>query len=225
MSEDTLLWRRIDRSIESTPSNLNTEDICFYFRDYIDGGYGESRSNQLVLNLKITPYIKTENPWRWPYKVMAIEQCVLDYRQFFDRFLPANSSIPVRLVPMPPSKAKASPEYDNRMALIAERLAQIYPTTAVCDIFDVKWNMTPAHQGGSRIVSEIKDALIIEDAPLTEFSVVFLLDDMITSGAHYIACKELLQERYPRIVVAGLFWSRKKHEDPSYYYFNANAGD
>ena len=46
MSENTLLWRRIDRSIESTPNKLNTEDICFYFHDYIDGGYVASPLNQ-----------------------------------------------------------------------------------------------------------------------------------------------------------------------------------
>jgi len=72
--------------------------------------------------------------------------------------------------------------------------------------------MTPAHLGGSREVSEIKSLLILEDIPMDEFRVFFLLDDMITSGAHFIACKDLLVERFPEIRIAGLFWSRKKNE-------------
>jgi len=210
MLEETLQWRRIDRRIESTPSKLSLDDICFYYRDYIEGGHKASDSNQLVCNFKIEPHIENENPSRWAYKQLAVEQCIQDYKMFFNRFFAQNPAISVGLIPIPPSKGKSSIEYDNRMVRVAKCLEKGYLGITVCDVLDTNSLLLPAHLGGTREISEIKDCLSIELYSFDTYGVVFVLDDMITSGAHYVACKELLKEYHPNINVAGLFWSRKK---------------
>jgi len=222
MAEEDLQWRRIDRLIEATPSNLGDDDICFYYRDYIDGGYQASRSNQLVFNLKIEPHNKKQNPERWSYKEKAIKQCVNDFERFFSSFIARNSGFSICLIPVPPSKAKGDPDYDNRMVCVADSLEQIYPEVSCCDVFDVKAELEPSHLGGTRNKNTIKGSLILQGDLPKDHNVVFLLDDVITSGAHYCACKELLCEHYPDLRVAGLFWAKRKAEKYTYHIMNPN---
>ena len=64
-------WRKLDRRLEWDASALSTNDICYYYYDHTEGGYSQSRANQLVFNLKkpLTRQGKSD----WHYKIEAIE--------------------------------------------------------------------------------------------------------------------------------------------------------
>ncbi|MDR1184165.1 MAG: hypothetical protein LBK67_05150 [Coriobacteriales bacterium] len=221
MPEDETRWRLIDRRIESTPSKLSSSDVyCYYYRDYVEGGYSASTSNQLVLNLKITAGVLADNPSRSHYKDQALKQCVADYQLFFDGFTVRNTNVVVGIIPIPSSKPKNSPDCNDGMIRVAEQLEQYYPTLKFLDLFEVRHETQPSHLGGTRSIEEIKDLLVLNNASLDRFSVVFLLDDMITTGAHFVACRELLQKKYPDLMIAGLFWAKKKPNPYTYYYYS-----
>ena len=64
-------WRKLDRRLEWDASALSTNDICYYYYDHTEGGYSQSRANQLVFNLK-KPLIRRGKS-DWHYKIEAIE--------------------------------------------------------------------------------------------------------------------------------------------------------
>jgi len=206
MSDETLRWRRIETGSEAWRWVLNADDNCFYYRDYqASGGYQASESNQLVFNLKIAPQVETENSARWKHKLNAIEQCVFDFEQFFDSFIRTNKSLLIGVIPIPPSKVRSDPEYDDRMMVVANRLSDKYQQIDAHDAFERKASATPLHLGGTRRVSDAKDSMVLSDIQLDRYDVVFVIDDVITTGTSFVAYKELINECYPSLVVAGLF--------------------
>ncbi len=80
------------------------------------------------------------------------------------------------------------------------------------NLFDVRQDTVPAHYGGPRNVDAIRENLVLNypTSALLQFKVFLLVDDIITSGAHYIACKELLAEAVPVAQIAGIFWAKRQ---------------
>lgn len=71
----------------------------------------------------------------------------------------------------------------------------------------------PASQSDMpRSVSKIKAGMRFNEEEATRRPApekIIVLDDMITTGATYVACKELLMERFGEIPVYGLFIVRR----------------
>ncbi len=193
----TKLWKKLD-VVESPPVFMTPTDDCYYARDYIShGSYKASEANQLISNFKKHPKHKGTSSWR--YKEAAIDQFAREIAQVLGK------SISVAAIP--PSKLPEDPEYDSRLADCLARLKQIRPDLTVERPFVCRESTVPSHHGGSRRIDEIAANLKWRGLSVGCQTLV-LVDDVLTTGAHYQACKRILAREAAGVRVAGLFWAR-----------------
>jgi hypothetical protein len=101
---------KIDDLSRPDHTYLTAADDCYFIGEYTARrGYAFSSTNNLVLNFKKS--VQTRNTAQWPYKERAIGQSAAAFRAALnDEWLNVAT-----LVPIPPSKARADPLYDDRM--------------------------------------------------------------------------------------------------------------
>lgn len=198
-----MAWYRSDNSdIDS----LDAKDEVWINELYCPDVRDEHSSN--LWNLKKTTDRKGKPEWY--YKNEAIAKCS-EFLNNFD-FQEKNPTI----IPMPPSKKKGTPEYDDRLVQIINRVKK-----AKClDIFDVTESIESTHtQDQSKDLNAIQNNLEIsssEEIPDT----VYVLDDVITTGSHFKAVKSIILKMNPDARVIGLFFYKPEGSD--YYNFIRN---
>ncbi len=197
------LWKKLE-IVENPPARLGPDDECYYARDYIArGGYQASEANQLIANLKKHPRFKNTPSWR--YKQQAIERFAAE----LGGVLAANLTVAA----IPPSKIPSDPEYDSRLADTLTSLSRLRPDLQIMTPFRSRASTTPAHHGGSREVDEILANLEWLGLP-ESCRLLVLIDDVLTTGGHFRACKLLVARHAPAVRVAGLFWARTVWDIP-----------
>ncbi len=199
-------WRQIDDL--NRPYFLNENDICIYAREHVDGGYEASESNQMLFNYKKS--LDRKGMPDWHYKVHSIGLFAAELNELN---FPANSV----LIPAPTSNPRNSEHFDSRIEDSILKLIEFHPNLIFQPILDIKQSFPSAHAGGgSRKPFEIKKNILV--SPFTIEPVpkrVFLIDDMITTGGHFRACKDILLEKYPDLQVIGIFWAKHVFSDQS----------
>ena len=89
---------------------LTADDVCYFIGEYTARkGYAYSTTNNLVLNFKKTMDRRGLPEWR--YKGRAIGQAAVAFRTA----LGPRGVDALTFVPIPPSKAKGDPLYDDRL--------------------------------------------------------------------------------------------------------------
>ena len=162
--------------------------------------------SSLLYNLKKPTDRK--GTFEWDYKEKAITKC----SEFLNNFPKFKGTNPV-IIPMPPSKKKGTIEYDDRLVQIINKVEN-----AIClDIFDVKESVKSTHtQDQAKDLTAIQSNLeISENAQIP--NLVYVLDDVFTTGAHFKAIKNKILEINPNAQVIGLFFFKPEGED--YYNF------
>ena len=145
-------------------------------------------------------------PAEWRYKGLAIREAATAFRTALQGDLLDH----VTFVPIPPSKARGDPLYDDRLT---QMLSAIRPNAAM-DIREliVQTVTTPAaHGSDDRPAPEqvaqryrIDDRLVIPEP--TNIAIV---DDILTTGAHFRAVESVLSSRFPDARIVGLFLARR----------------
>lgn len=195
------LWKKLE-VVENPPIYLRRQDECYYARDYIShGGYQASEANQLISNYKKHPRFRQHAAWR--YRVAAVAQ----FAQELASILPPNSSVAV----MPSSKVPGHPDFDGRVADLERQLRSIRRDLRVEQAFSFLTSMEAAHQGGSREIEEIVANLAWHGIAPCER--IFIVDDVLTTGAHFRACKRVLAREVGRVDAVGVFWARTVWRD------------
>lgn len=182
---------------------LDAEDICYYAGEYTAGeGHAYSETNQLIHNFKKS--VDKRGSAQWQYKERAIAQAANIFRGAI------KADAQVTFVPVPPSKAKSDPMYDDRML----RLLQLVCTGRPADIRELvvqTRSSASAHLSASRprpedlIANYVLDESFSEPAPST----IFVVDDVLTTGCHFKAVKRVLGRRFPGASIVGLFIARR----------------
>jgi len=117
-------------------------------------------------------------------------------------------------VPIPPSKAKEHPLYDDRMTRM---LHQIRPTPPL-DIRElivqttstVAAHETPLRPTPQELQSRYKlDPAFVEPKP----SIILIVDDLLTTGAHFRAAKHTLTLAFPDTPIIAAFVARRALPD------------
>lgn len=206
-------WTRVDRAVHGGARNLNSKDQCYFYMDRQRGGWDKSEANQLIFNLKKGP--EREGCPDWHYKADAIEGFASDTARLLERF--SWRGMRPLLVPMPTSKSRFDELYDDRIVRVSQRASSLSGIDCL-EVFDLEASVVSAHFGGSRSIDGIKSNLIVldESALLSEYDVCLLVDDVLTTGAHFRACKEKLVERFPDLIVIGVFWAKQLPEEYVY---------
>lgn len=179
---------------------LNENDECRAIYTYTPRkGPGFSESNHLIYNFKFG--VGTD-------KNGAIEEvCKLIYSlnkwDIIKQFT---------WIPIPPSKSKDDPMYDDRLIKVLEGLKKHFPNFDYREVFINKKSRDPAHEAEKR--PESLDHMnnwgvnrnLLHD--LTDYVIIF--DDLITTGASFKAAQTLLQKIDSTINVVGLFIARSE---------------
>lgn len=184
------------------------EDDCWYLFNYTaNGGFNFSEANSLISNLK-KPVDQKALP-HYKHKTSAIRTVAGFFSKInFSKFT---------IVPIPPSKNKADPLYDDRMLQIIQQAFHGKQDVDVRELVIQNDSKIASHISKVRpTIKELKDNLSID--PVLSVSLrdtVLLVDDVLTTGAHFIAIKKLLKKEFPDIKVKGLFICRRALEDSS----------
>lgn len=182
---------------------LTAEDECFFFGEYTArAGYSYSSTNQIISNIKKKPNL--QGTPQWQHKVRDMRRVATAIRgainpQSFGTFA---------LVPIPPSKLRSDPEHDPRMAAIARMVS---PQADVRELIEATVARAPQHESEQRLSpQELVATLQINEAQcVSPPQNIILIDDVITTGCSFVACRTLLQQRFPGVPVWGIFAARR----------------
>ena len=196
----------IDNLSRPDHSFLESGDRCFFLWEYTPNrGYRFSETNNLILNFKKSPDRQGRPEWR--YKEKAIEEIA----EAFLRSLRNEWLRSVTLVPIPPSEARESPLYDDRMLRVLRRLGE-----KLCESLDIRElilqrtstaadHKAPQRQSLENLIDNYRfNEEVARPAPTS----IALFDDLLTTGRHFKAAKHLLQPLYPNMEILGIFVAR-----------------
>jgi hypothetical protein len=199
---------RIDDLTRSDHTFIEADDECLYLGEYnARKGYQFSETNNLIFNLK-KPMDRRGQPG-WAYKRRAIEMAGKEMRQALDALNEKWLSI-ATLVPMPPSKVKTDPMYDDRLI----QMLQVLGAGIEVDVRELivqRESTDPAHTTELRpriydlLGNYAVDESLVDPTP----RVIGLVDDVLTTGAHFKAAQQLLSDRFPGIKIYGFFVARR----------------
>jgi predicted amidophosphoribosyltransferase len=198
---------KIDASNRSAHFYLEEEHECFFFYEYMAReGPRFSDGNQFIFNLK-KPLSARGQP-HYQYKAQAITRAGAMLREAFNRspWVFENATI----APIPPSKLPTHPEYDDRMSRVV--IASCTNTNAdVREFITQCEGYCASHEQGSgaRLKPHELETIYELSASPPPKSVVILVDDVLTTGAHFLAARSLILRHYPRTRVIGFFLARR----------------
>jgi hypothetical protein len=197
----TLRWLLLDETIQDPPVYIHPpDDRCYYAREYISkGGFTSSDANQLISNFK-KPTGRRGKP-EWRYKEAAVRK----FAEELSSLLGAGWLVSF----IPTSKLKTDPEYDSRFEDTLGHLSQLRPDLRTGEVIHLREAMDPFHTSGAgtRHPDRFYEKIGWTGLP-DEITGVVLIDDLLTSGSHFIACKRLILERKPGVQVIGAFWAK-----------------
>jgi hypothetical protein len=197
--------RRIDEQSLPDHVRLCADDECLFLYEYTSGkDYSFSVVNSLVSNLK-----KKSGAGGYHYKALAIAQSA----QSFCAAINSRWLDGATLVPVPPSKAKGDPEYDDRMTRVCRQI-RAAPALDVRELVVQRYSLPAAHEGQRPSVDDLLESYQLDENlanPPPRWIGVF--DDVLTVGTHFVAMKTVLSDRFPGVRISGFFIARRVFPD------------
>jgi hypothetical protein len=203
--------QKIDEHTRPDHWYLDQDDECYYLFEYTPRQQPPYDAiNDLIFNLK-KPVDRRGRP-EYYYKERDIERSGEFLRSAInDEWLPT-----AILVPIPCSKTKDHPLYDDRILQIINRMT----AGLNCDIRELVFQTESleSFHGGCRMPPhqlrqyiQMDEALCLGKQPRE----VTLFDDVLTTGSHFKAIKSVIQDHWPDVQVSGIFIARRyiPHDD------------
>jgi hypothetical protein len=184
---------------------LTPADECYYFCDYTAGaGFDFTPSNSFILHLK-------KLVWRrgladYPHKGRAIEQATLLLRDVFEDSFYATATF----APIPPSKSESNTEYDDRMWRIVLGVCRGKggdPRRLI--VQTASYATSRSNIDGHQMRPEDLLAIYRIDKPQPPRLTVCLFDDILATGCHFKAAKQLIKSEFPAVNCIGIFLARQ----------------
>lgn len=195
----------IDDLLREDHAHLGSDHRCYFMREYTSRqGYAYSETNDLIHNFK-KPAERRGRP-EWAHKERALQRLAKELRvAISEKFLTS-----VTLVPMPPSRARNDPLYDDRMT----RLLSVMTEGLDADVRELLLqpsSTTPAHETEERRdPARIAANLLVNDAAAAPSPrTIAVFDDVLTTGAHFSAASIVLRRAFPDSRVIGIFIARR----------------
>ena len=187
---------------------LRRTDVCRYLGRYAPGkGPDYSATNRLILDFKMAP--PRGGRAELPLKEKAIAAVAAALRGALDGSVLERAVF----VPVPPSKAKDDDGYDDRLVRMLRAVRPERPLD-LRELIVQRHSVEPSHRRAARLRPwEIEELYRIDEAVAApQAGLVIVVDDLLTSGAHFRAAQQVLWRRFPDIDVAGLFLARRVAE-------------
>jgi hypothetical protein len=203
-------FSKVDRLILQSGHHyyLDENDECYFMGEYTARrGYNFGETNQLIFNLKKGMERATLPDFR--YKAQAIETAGFLLRKYLAHPNNIASLHSSTLVPVPPSKAKDHALYDDRIL----RILRAMDTDKDLDIREllIQQETLESFHGDNRLSPDVlATKYAVDDALSTPAPrCIWLFDDVITTGSHFKAAKQVLSTRFPGIGIVGIFIARR----------------
>ena len=121
----------------------------------------------------------------------------------------------VTFVPIPPSKIRADPLYDGRVTQMLNSIRP-EPPLDIREIIVQTESVCASHETDDRPGPDKIRALyrIDEELVAPPPERIALVDDVLTTGAHFRASKLTLAAHFPDTPIVGLFIARRAIENP-----------
>ncbi len=202
--------------------HLPPDARCYFWGDYTPHEHTNglkwrySPTNQLIANFK--KKMDRIGMGDWHHKADATATIATAFSGFW-RWPEVAQQHRVALIPMPPSKQRDDPMYDPRMLNVLRGIAT--RTGLALDIRDClssDGRYAASHESDDRPTpDELYDSMTfdaIAGRPGDQPRMIFLFDDMLTTGAHYLAATRHLGEHFPGVPIVGNFVSRRVVPNP-----------
>ena len=199
-----LRFTKIDDLQRHDHSYLTPHDECYFLREYTPrAGFGHSATNDLIQNFKKPVDRRGRSEWDW--KEWAVRKIAEEFREAMG----AKWISQWTLIPVPPSKTKDNIEYDDRLIWMLTELTRGIRSD-VRELIIQTRNMEPAHYVVFRpSPDEIARNYVIDESTTSpEPRAIAVVDDILTTGAHFKACKMVLGSRFPDTRIIGIFVAR-----------------
>lgn len=206
-STSPILLKRIDELFIANYRYLTPKDEVYYLEEYTtQQNFKFSRTNDLISNYKKEPAKK--NSPEWKHKEKAIMEAASKFQTAI--FLAEGISERIKnaiLVPIPPSKAKESLEYDDRNLKL---LKNIMPNGNIQEIILQRESRDAFHKNPKiRSPKELENNYYLDpNAQISDGDEVWLFDDLLTKGTHFRASCNILLRTFPKAKVVGFFIAR-----------------
>ena len=196
---------KIDGLIRPDHWRLTEADACYFIGEYTAyQGYAHSATNSLIFNFKKSMGRRGRPEWR--YKEQAIHTAA----EAFRRALAPKDLDRLTFVPIPPSKAKGDPLYDDRLTRMLGAIRP-RPPLDIRELIVQTVSTDAVHAQDVRPTPEQVQALYRIDETLTGpvRELIAVVDDLLTTGTHFRAAKSILSSRFPEAAIIGLFIARR----------------
>jgi hypothetical protein len=188
---------------------LSVGDQCFYLWERMSSlweegrrpDYGKYPTNQFISNFQIPMSCKTENPMRFRHKGPAVKFAA----DALSALLPNEWREQGVFVPIPPSKIKTHPEYDPRLLAT---LTAVKPALPDVRELILQRETADSKQKGIRPEERADNYFIDETEADSTPDLIFVFDDVLTTGGHFKAAQMVLSERFSRATICGIFLAR-----------------
>jgi len=193
-------WQRLEKPHLYT--YIKEDDVCIYARDYTGGrkGYEAGETNSLILNFKKPPSKKNTDEWKW--RENAINRFAIEISHLF------KPDFKWTITAVPSSKTKDDPEYNNRFEDLFKQLLKLRPTLRVEWSVEIKQTVDASHHSGEREPEIIKENYIWKGFKKGAPKSLCIMDDILTSGAHFRAMSDFLRENKYDGKIVGVFLAK-----------------
>lgn len=189
---------------------LESTDECFFYGEYTAREkWDYSETNSLIKNIK--KEMSRKGRPEWQYKERDIRQCSF----IIKRGLSSDWLNQVTLIPVPPSKSKLNPFYDDRMVRILEGIdpARKYDIRElIVQTVDCESSHTSQirHKPEDLVAMYSIDKSLVDPPP----NCLAVVDDVLTTGSHFKAIQTILTGVYPGVPIVGIFIARRVPQNP-----------
>jgi hypothetical protein len=202
---------KIDESIIGDHAKLTADDECYFWREYTSGrDYRFGPANDLISNLK-KKRSQSSSGAIW-HKDRVIRECSI----FFSRAVNMKWLEEATLVPVPGSKTKEHPDFDDRMSRICRGIRP-QPALDVRELVIQSESTDAAHEASDKprpTVEELLRIYRIDESLAVKPTAIAIFDDVLTAGVHYRAMHTILSKRFPRVPIVGFFVARRIFPNP-----------
>jgi hypothetical protein len=199
----------IDDLLRRVHGHLTVDDECYYMMIYTSRlGFSYSHENNLISNFK--KKLDLVGTPQWVHKGRAI----LEIGNILKDVLPLIVDLgTTTIVPVPPSKTNTHPHYDNRLNQVLSIACQ-GKLADIRNLLVCTTDIEAAHTREGRprpTINELKDNYRFDPNLIPNLKeTIMIFDDVLTTGAHYKACKEVIQAGFPNAEIYGFFIARRE---------------
>lgn len=202
--------------------HLPADARCYFWGEYTPYEHTNGKkwdyspTNQLIANFK--KRMDRRGQLDWQYKTQAIQRVAQQFGRGW-KWDVLTEEHHVALVPVPPSKARQDAMYDPRMMEVLQGIQRVAGRELdIRDCLSFSGKYAASHEAEDRPTpDQLFDELIFDGGQGGrggEPGLIFLFDDMLTTGAHFVAVSRKLHEHYPGVPVIGQFIARRIIPNP-----------